>query len=66
MARTVREVMTVDPIICEASAPVTYAARLMRDQDIGDVLIEDDCRDVRGFLVECACSTRNAVVDAGG
>ena len=52
MARLVRDVMTFDPITCKASAPVTSAARLMRDRDIGDVLIEDDDGLLRGIVTD--------------
>ena len=57
--------MTVDPIICKTSAPVTYAARLMRDQDIGDVLIEDDDGQLSGIvtnrdiIVRCVADERD-------
>ena len=37
-----RDVMTPNPTICRSDATITDAARLMRDQDIGDVLVQDD------------------------
>jgi CBS domain-containing protein len=37
-----RDVMTVNPTICRPDATATDAAALMRDQDIGDVLVQDD------------------------
>ena len=40
MAQTIRDVMTVDPVTVPASATLTEAARLMRDSDVGDVLVE--------------------------
>lgn len=38
---TVREVMTPKPTQVDAGAPVTEAARAMRDQDIGVVLVTE-------------------------
>jgi CBS domain-containing protein len=42
MSQTVEDVMTAHPVICSATAPLTEAARMMRDHDIGDVLVERD------------------------
>jgi CBS domain-containing protein len=39
MGRTVEEIMTRDPRTVNADAPVVEAARLMRDGDIGDVIV---------------------------
>ena len=36
------DVMTPDPVVCPSSASVLDAAMLMRDQAIGDVLVERD------------------------
>jgi CBS domain-containing protein len=41
MARTVEEIMTRDPRTVDASDTVTDAARVMRDSDIGDVIVMD-------------------------
>ena len=41
MTRTVEEVMTRDPRTVSADDPVTEAARIMRDDDIGDVIVLD-------------------------
>jgi CBS domain-containing protein len=38
----IRDVMTADPTVCPASADLATAGRLMREQDIGDVLVERD------------------------
>jgi CBS domain-containing protein len=35
MAKTVREVMTDDPCAIEADKPVAYAAKMLRDEDVG-------------------------------
>jgi len=39
MAQSVREVMTPQPVLLPDSASVVDAARSMRDQDIGDVIV---------------------------
>jgi len=44
MAGTVREVMTVDPITVRQGDPLTEAARLMRDADVGAVVVVDKDR----------------------
>jgi CBS domain-containing protein len=42
MAQSVREVMTENPTVLPASASVQDAALRMRDQDIGDIIVEKD------------------------
>jgi CBS domain-containing protein len=42
MGRTVQEIMTRDPRTVNAGDPVIDAARIMRDDDIGDVIVVDD------------------------
>jgi CBS domain-containing protein len=42
MAQTLQQVMTTDPITLPKTAPVGDAARLMKEQDIGDVIVLDD------------------------
>jgi CBS domain-containing protein len=37
-----RDVMTVNPTVCRPDATASDAAALMRDQGIGDVLVQDD------------------------
>jgi len=46
MAKTVGELMTRDPVMVEPDATVKDAARMMRDRDIGALLVAD-----RGQLV---------------
>ncbi len=46
MTQTLRSIMNTEPISVDATEPVTRAAVLMRDHDIGDVLVTD-----RGRLV---------------
>lgn len=42
MPQSIREVMTPSPTVLDASATVAQAARAMRDQSVGDVLVERD------------------------
>jgi CBS domain-containing protein len=44
MANTIRDVMSTDPAVCPATASIEQAAQLMRDRDIGDVLVTDNDR----------------------
>jgi len=39
---TVRDIMTPDPVSCPAEATIGQAAELMRDRDIGNVLVQRD------------------------
>jgi CBS domain-containing protein len=41
MAQSIREIMTADPRTVEPSATLTEAARAMRDDDVGAVLVVD-------------------------
>ena len=41
MAQTVEEIMTRDPRTVDSSDTITDAARVMRDSDIGDVVVMD-------------------------
>jgi CBS domain-containing protein len=42
MAQKIQDVMTPDPVAIPKTAPVTDAAKAMKDQDIGDVIVRDD------------------------
>jgi signal-transduction protein with cAMP-binding, CBS, and nucleotidyltransferase domain len=42
MGRTVEEIMTRDPRTVNADDPIVEAARIMRDSDIGDVIVLQD------------------------
>jgi CBS domain-containing protein len=42
MARTVEEIMTRDPRTVNEDDPIAEAARIMRDSDIGDVIVLQD------------------------
>ena len=51
MARTVEEVMTRNPKTLSADDPVIEAARIMRADDIGDVVVTEDGR-VAGIVTD--------------
>ena len=51
MAKTIRDLMTPDPVCLSETATITEAARQMSDSDIGDVLIKDN-RGLRGMLTD--------------
>jgi CBS domain-containing protein len=51
MAQSIREVMTPDPVTLPATASLEEAARRMKDEDIGDVLVvEGDV--LRGIVTD--------------
>jgi CBS domain-containing protein len=51
MARTVEEIMTRDPRTVNADDQILDAARMMRDHDIGDVIVVDG-GDVAGIVTD--------------
>jgi CBS domain-containing protein len=51
MHQIVREVMTPNPLTISGASAVTEAARVMRDHDIGDVLVLDGSR-LAGILTD--------------
>jgi CBS domain-containing protein len=51
MAQSIREVMTPNPATVPATATVADAARLMREQHIGDVLVTDNSH-IRGIVTD--------------
>jgi CBS domain-containing protein len=51
MADTVRDLMTPDPVTVDASAPVSEAARVMRDRHVGDVIVLQGGR-LRGIVTD--------------
>ncbi|EHR49429.1 putative signal-transduction protein containing cAMP-binding and CBS domains [Saccharomonospora marina XMU15] len=51
MAQLVREVMTAEPVTMPSDTPVRDAAREMRDNDIGDVLVVDN-GELRGIATD--------------
>lgn len=67
MATTIRDVMTDDLVTCPPDATIAEAARLMRDHDIGDVLVTDEGR-LRGIVTDrdlvVRCLAEDASADA--
>ena len=51
MADTLRDVMTTDPRTLPVSSSVEDAARIMRDEDVGVVVLEDG-GEVRGVITD--------------
>lgn len=51
MAQQVREIMTSDPVTVAEQTPITEVARLMRERDIGDVIVAE-ADDVRGLVTD--------------
>jgi CBS domain-containing protein len=61
MAQAVREVMTKEPVLLQADETLANAARKMRDQDIGDVLVMKDGK-LKGIVTDRDITIR-AVAD---
>ncbi|WP_077797194.1 CBS domain-containing protein [Streptomyces sp. JHA26] len=51
MTQHVRDIMTADPVTVEPQTSVTAVARIMRDQDLGAVLVTEDDR-LRGLVTD--------------
>jgi CBS domain-containing protein len=51
MAHTIRDIMTTQPVALPTSASAADAARLMRDNNIGDVIVIEDEK-VRGIVTD--------------
>lgn len=52
MAQPVRDVMSTDVKTCPASSTIAEAARLMRDSDIGDVIVTKDDGTMCGIVTD--------------
>ena len=52
MVQTIHEVMTKDPLTVDEGAPVSEAARIMRDANIGDVLVTRPDGSVCGIVTD--------------
>jgi CBS domain-containing protein len=57
MPQLVRDLMTSDPVTLPPDTPVRRAAQVMREQDIGDVLVVDGGR-LRGIVTDRDIVTR--------
>jgi len=62
MAGTVRDVMTANPLTVRQSDPLTEAARLMRDADVGAVVVVDD-NEVFGVITDRDITVRAVAED---
>jgi CBS domain-containing protein len=49
---SIREVMTTDPITLPVTTSITEAASVMRDKDIGDVIVLDDHEQICGIVTD--------------
>ncbi|HUF99275.1 MAG TPA: CBS domain-containing protein [Ilumatobacter sp.] len=52
MASTVQDVMTTELVTCPTTATISEAAQLMRDHDIGDVLVTSDDGQLAGIVTD--------------
>ena len=52
MSQTISQVMTPDPWTVQESAPIQDAARIMRDADIGDVIVLRPDESVCGIVTD--------------
>jgi CBS domain-containing protein len=51
MAQTIQEVMTINPLAVDANATAAEIAQVMRDNDVGDVIVTRD-GEVEGILTD--------------
>ncbi len=65
MGRSVREIMTSDPITVAPESPVTEAARAMRDADVGAVVVVGGDGSVDGIVTDRDITIR-AVAEGRG
>ncbi|MDQ4148560.1 MAG: CBS domain-containing protein [Actinomycetota bacterium] len=52
MPKSIREVMTPEPRTLQTTATVEEAAQVMRDDDIGDVIVVDDKGKIQGIVTD--------------
>jgi signal-transduction protein with cAMP-binding, CBS, and nucleotidyltransferase domain len=52
MPQSIREVMTADPVTLSAATTLVDAARRMKDESIGDVLVADGNEQLRGVVTD--------------
>jgi len=62
--RHVQDVMTTDLVTCAPGTPIAEAARMMRDRDIGDVLVAEGDR-LLGIVTDRDLVVRCLADDAG-
>jgi CBS domain-containing protein len=63
MAKTLSDVMSTNVVTCRADTTLNDAARLMRDRDIGDVLVTEGDR-LRGIVTDRDIVVRCLASDA--
>jgi len=71
MAKTIREVMTRNPVTLEPEASAADAARLMKEHDIGSILVCDDAKlcgivTDRDLAIRCVADGGSADEPVGG
>ena len=64
MAGTVRDLMTPDPTTIQANTPLADAARVMRDSDVGALVVLDDRR-LAGLVTDRDMVVRAVAESAG-
>jgi CBS domain-containing protein len=64
MARTVADVMTARPAAIEGDQPVKVAAALMRDNDTGAIIVNDNGR-IQGIVTDRDIAVRCVADDKG-
>jgi signal-transduction protein with cAMP-binding, CBS, and nucleotidyltransferase domain len=52
MGQSIRDVMSTDPIVLQQGASIQEAAQVMRDEDIGDVIVLDDSQQICGIITD--------------
>lgn len=52
MSSTIQDVMTTELVTCPSTATIADAARLMRDRNIGDVLVTSDGGQLTGIVTD--------------
>ncbi|GAA2392631.1 CBS domain-containing protein [Streptomyces glaucosporus] len=65
MAQKIREIMTADPATASPQTTLAEVARLMRDRDIGDVLVVDG-DELRGMVTDRDLVVRALAENSGG
>ncbi|GAA2845980.1 CBS domain-containing protein [Streptosporangium fragile] len=64
MAKTVADVMTANPATLDVDQPVSAAARLMKSEDAGAVIVTEDGR-MRGIVTDRDIAIRVVAEDKG-
>ncbi len=62
MAQKIRDIMTTDPVCVASSASIRETAKLMKDHDIGDVIVQDGGK-VAGIVTDRDIVVRGVAAD---